>query len=193
MILTRFITPSWEARGARVLLGPTSRVSSGSASAGSVGRRETGHDTGLEEEAGGQESIGLARRRADDAVVHGEAGDPPQDENLVPLEGDLAVELALAVGGAFAQVGDTPDVDSSGLRPLTATRSSRGASATARARRACSIVGKLSVNRPVLTMLSRVRCLREQPRLRSGPPKPAIWIQLLGATSSSPSAERVSA
>lgn len=193
MILIRFITSSWEARGAGVLLGPTSRVSSGSASAGSVGRRETGHDTGLEEEAGGQESIGLARRRADDVVVHGEAGDPPQDENLVPLESDLAVELALAVGGAFAQVGDTPDVDSSGLRPLTATRSSRGASATARARRACSIVEKLSVNRPVLTMLSRVWCLREQPRLRSGPPKPAIWIQLLGATSSSPSAERVSA
>ena len=108
MILTRFITPSWEARGTRVLLGPTSRVSSGSASAGSVGWRETGHDTGLEEEAGGQKSIGLARRRADDVVVHGEAGDPPQDENLVPLEGDLAVELALAVGGAFAQVGDTP-------------------------------------------------------------------------------------
>ena len=108
MILTRFITSSWGARGTGVPLGPTSRVSSGSASAGSVGRRETGHDTGLEEEAGGQESIGLARRRADDAVVHGEAGDPPQDENLVPLEGDLAVELALAVGGAFAQVGDTP-------------------------------------------------------------------------------------
>ena len=52
MILIRFITSSWEARGAGVLLGPTSRVSSGSASAGSVGRRETGHDTGLEEEAG---------------------------------------------------------------------------------------------------------------------------------------------